>query len=98
MAYIVTIAEAAEGDIREAFLWYEGQQEQLGQRFAEHFEEAVNTLKDFPYKNQVRYGNNRIFFLQTFPFGIHYTITGNNILILGVFHTSLSPDKWKRTQ
>ena len=33
MSYTLSIAQAAEIDIREAFLWYEEKQDNLGTRF-----------------------------------------------------------------
>jgi hypothetical protein len=33
MPYSVKIAHAAETDVRDAFLWYEDQKENLGSRF-----------------------------------------------------------------
>jgi hypothetical protein len=41
MAVTVSISEAAEADVREAFLWYEEQKTGLGEVFRLHFTEAV---------------------------------------------------------
>jgi hypothetical protein len=41
MAVTVSISEAAEADVREAFLWYEEQKSGLGEVFRRHFTEAV---------------------------------------------------------
>lgn len=96
MAYSLIIAQAAEDDIRQAFFWYEDKKEQLGTTFEQHITHAIASIQDNPLKNQVRYGGTRVFFLKKFPFGIHFKVTGNDILIVAVFHTSLSPDKWKK--
>lgn len=33
-----------------------------------------------------------------FPFGVHYKLEENKIIILGVFHTSRSPKHWEIRQ
>jgi toxin ParE1/3/4 len=92
--YSLSIAEAAENDIREAFLWYEKQKEGLGKRFEERINKAVESIQRNPVKTQIRYNNVRIFFLAKFPFGIHFQVIENHILIVAVFHTSQDPEKW----
>lgn len=94
MAYSVSIAEAAEDDIRQAYLWYEKQKESLGNTFEKHVSKAVVSIWSNPLKTQVRYASTRVFYLKKFPYGIHFNVTGKNILIVAVFHTSLNPEKW----
>jgi len=95
MAYALVIAKAAEDDIRLAYLWYEEQKESLGRTFEKHIFKAVDSIRDNPLKMQVRYAATRVFFLKKFPYGIHYNVAGNVILIVAVFHTSLDPINWK---
>jgi len=97
MPYSISIAEAAENDIREAFLWYEDQKDSLGIRFEDHVSKAVNSIQSNPLKTQIRYGNTRIFFLKKFPYGIHFRVdeVGKSILIVAAFHTSKDSEKWK---
>lgn len=98
MPYTVSIAELAEDDIRYAYLWYQEQKESLGSSFKKHISKAVESIQDNPLKSQVRYRDTRVFFLKKFPFGIHFKVSANDILIVGVFHTSLNPKKWKSRQ
>lgn len=95
MAYTVSISEAAEADVREAFLWYEEQKRGLGEVFRLHFTEAVLRIGFAPLEVQVRYGSTRILFLLRFPFGIHFVMRDATVLIVAVFHTSMSPERWK---
>lgn len=95
MAYTINIVEAAEDDIRRAFLWYEKQKENLGSTFKKHIFKAIDSIRDNPLKIQVRYADTRVFFLKKFPFGIHFNVAGNDILIVAVFHTSLDPVFWE---
>lgn len=101
MTYSISIAEAAENDIREAFLWYEDQKDNLGSTFKNHVNKAIDSIQSNPLKTQVRYGNTRVFFLKKFPFGIHFQINAmstdkqeRHILIVAVFHSSQDPKKW----
>jgi len=94
MTYSISIAEAAEKDIREAFLWYEDKKESLGITFEEHILNAVDYIQRNPLKTQIRYGNTRVFFIEKFPYGIHFQIHGNIVLVVAVFHTSQNPEKW----
>lgn len=44
MHYTLSIAQAAEDDLRTAFIWYEEKQEALGRRFADHVNDAFKKL------------------------------------------------------
>ena len=94
MTYSISIADAAENDIREAFLWYEDQKDNLGSTFENHVNKAVDSIQSNPFKTQIRYGNTRVFFLRKFPYGIHFQVDESHILIVAVFHTSKDPKKW----
>ncbi len=94
--YTLSIAQAAEDDLRTAFNWYEEKQEALGRRFADHVNDAFNKIVENPNQFQVRYRNIRICFLEAFPFGIHYRVQADEILVIAVFHTSQNPEKWQK--
>lgn len=94
MTYSISIAEAAESDIQKAFLWYEDQKENLGSIFEVHINKAIDSIQNNPLKTQIRYGNTRVFFLEKFPYGIHFQVYQDYILIVAVFHTAQDPEKW----
>ena len=96
MPYSIKIAHAAERDIRKAFLLYEGQKEDLGNLFEENVYQGINNIQNNPLKFQIRYGSTRISFIGKFPYGIHFQINENEILILAVFHTSQDSEKWEK--
>lgn len=98
MVYSISIAEAAENDIRKAFLRYEEQKVNLGGFFEQYISNAVKSIQGNPLKTQIRYGNTRIFFLEKFPFGIHFRVneTEKHILIVAVFHTSKDAENWRQ--
>jgi len=96
MIYSISIAEAAENDIREAFLYYEENKDNLGTTFEYQVNKAVGSIQSNPLKTQIRYGSTRVFFLNKFPFGIHFLVNKAEqaILIVAVLHTSIDPKKW----
>ncbi len=94
MSYSIDIAEAAEDDVRKAFLWYEKQKDGLGSTFVNHFDNAIDHIQGNPLKTQIKYEATRVFFLKRFSYGIHFQVNGSVILIVAVFHTSQDPKKW----
>jgi plasmid stabilization system protein ParE len=96
MAYSVDISQAAEGDIRNAFLWYEEQKAGLGFDFELHISKAIGSIQSNPLKTQIRYADIRVFFLKKFPYGIHFKVNGSTILIVAVFAAKDDPGKWEK--
>ena len=96
MTFFISIAGAAEDDIREAFLWYEDQKDNLGSLFENYVSKAVSSIQNNPLKTQIRYGHTRIFFMKKFPYGIHFRVneTKKSILIVAGFHTSKDSENW----
>ena len=74
MDYFLTISEAAEDDLRDAFLWYEEQKSGLGGRFEKHMNDCMDDVLKNPLKFQIRYSETHICFLKTFPYGIHFVV------------------------
>ena len=89
--YSLSISEAAELDIRDAFLWYEEQKDNLGLTFEKHISKTIQTIQKNPLKIQIRYNQTRVAFLKKFPYGVHFNVFENEIIIVAVFHTSQSP-------
>lgn len=95
MNYLIEISDVAEQDIRESYLYYANENQSLGLRFEKAIKSTINRIKKFPLKNQIRYSDVRVIYTSKFPFGVHYKILENRIVIIAVFHTSLSPRKWQ---
>ena len=94
MTHSLVLSKAAENDITAAFLWYECERGGLGIIFEKQISKAIESISDNPLKIQIRYNNVRVSFLKKFPYGIHYIVVANKILIIAVFHTSQNSDKW----
>ncbi len=95
MEYTLIITEAAETDIISAFQWYEEQKGSLGADFKIQISKTIQAIQINPLKIQKRYNHIRVIFTKKFPYGIHYKISKNQIIILAIFHTSMNPKKWK---
>lgn len=95
MSFTLEITEEAESEAREAFLWYNEVDHILADRFESELSQAMNSIIDNPNKYQIRYKSIRIKFLESFPYGIHYVVEHETILVLGIIHTLRSPGKWR---
>jgi len=84
-------------DINKAFAWYESKRLGLGDEFIDLVMESVELLCSHPRIAAVRYDDTLTFVLKRFPFMIHYIIDEEReaIVVTGVYHTSMSPKKWK---
>lgn len=65
----------------------------LGISFENSISKTIQQIQKNPLKVQIRYNTIRVAILSKFPFGIHYTVRENEILIIAVFHTSENPAK-----
>ena len=85
-------------DILESVNWYNQAQKGLGIRFLKEVKEKINYIAENPENIQVRYQDVQMAIVKTFPFTIHFRFLKeeNTLWILGVFHTSINPDKWRK--
>jgi len=92
--YQLLISDESRLDILDAFAWYESRRLGLGKDFELCIEAGFNRIQCDPLLFQKKYKNLHIYFIDRFPYGIHYLIEDNSIKVLGVFHTSRNPIKW----
>ncbi len=95
MRYTVYITELAEQEIQFYFDDYNLKREGLGDHFEQEIRQGIEYLKQEAQTIQVRYKTTRIYFLKRFPFGIHFQLTGSDVLIIGVFPMRENPEKWR---
>jgi hypothetical protein len=95
MRYTIDILELAEQDIRDAFLDYESKQDGLGDAFEQEISRCVEYIKQEAQAIQIRQTNIRICFLKRFPFGIHFILENNHVLITGVYAMKDNPFRWR---
>lgn len=96
MTYILEISETALTDVLEILEWYDEISEKLSRRFQIDLNNRFKFLSKYPENFQIRYLKKmRVVPLAIFPYGVHFYLTGNAIFVVGVFHYSLSPKRWK---
>lgn len=96
MNYHLEISAGAENDISASFLWYEDQQNGLGEKFKNNILSTFLIIQKNPFAYQKRYEQVRIAFSKKFSFGVHFSISDYIITIHAVLHTSRSPKIWNK--
>ena len=85
-------------DIQNTVEWYELQISGLGLRYKNQVKKHITSLRKNPYLFSIKYNAIRCRKIDKFPFLIHYKIDDEmkTITVFAVFHTSRSPEIWKR--
>lgn len=94
MEYSLSISSVAEDDLRKAFLWYEDKELELARDFVTQTDHIISAIHQNPLHSQIKYKNLRVRYLDRFPYGFHYQVSGSQILLIAVFHTAMYPEKW----
>ncbi len=96
MNYTVINHKEVKNDVLKVKDWYKSQQKGLEKRFAIEVKITLNYLIKNPLLFQVKYKTVRTAYTAIFPYGVHYHLNekSNTITVLGIFHTSISPDQW----
>lgn len=92
------ILPLANQDIKETAFWYNSKQKGLGKRFVQELRSKVLYICKDPLTIAVRYDEVRCVMLDSFPYMIRFTMDSHQkmIIIAGVFHTALDPERWKK--
>jgi len=94
MVFKIIILPLAEKEIDESIEFYESRSKGLGKQFLLYLKSYLKVLKTnpqlFEIKKQPCF---RELTLVKFPFVIIYEISGNEIIIHSVFHTSRNPQR-----
>jgi len=93
MKYELEIKEEAVFDIKEAYLYYEGQRIGLGQRFLDTLETYLERVQKYPEHFQIKRKPYREAFIKDFPFLIIYEIDATKIIVYAIFNTWQNPNK-----
>jgi len=91
MAYRLILKPEVEGDVEEAYNWYEDQKEGLGEEFLSELTEFYKKIESNPTSFSKAKRSYRQVALKRFPYVIVYEIVKTEIVIYAVFHTSRNP-------
>jgi toxin ParE1/3/4 len=85
VSFSVSIQPRAAQEIETAFAWYEDKNMGLGSIFLKTIAAATERLERAIYRR---------IHLTKFPYALHYTIQGSQVLILACLHARQDPALW----
>ncbi len=91
----ITIRPHALREIEEAWWWYEGRREGLGDDFVLCVEESLEKISRNPKLYPVIHKKIRRAMIRRFPYGILYFLEKDEIVVVGAFHSSRNPNRWE---
>ncbi len=86
----------AKVEIQEAAEYYESCREGLGQVFLDAAETAAHSISLYPLRWRKISGRFRRCLIKKFPYGIIYSVEGDEIFIAAVMHLKRKPGYWKK--
>ncbi len=95
MSKTVIVEPEAEADLRAAYDWYEEQREGLGMDFVLCVEGTLAAIAERPRLFPVIGKKTRRALTRRFPYSVLFVELPDAITVIGVFHTSRSPSRWR---
>jgi len=96
MKYKIIVTLEAEGDLKEAFAWYEDKRTGLGYDFLLQVDVGINFINRNPEIHPIEYKSTRKHVIKRFPYKIIYLVEEVKIIILAVIHGKRKPDLIKK--
>jgi len=90
----VTFNELAERELNDAARYYELEQAGLGAAFITEVLRCTEAIADHPEAGPTVFGTIRRRLCQRFPYGLLYTVAGNELRILAVMNLKRRPGYW----
>ena len=91
----VTWTAHARAELLDAADYYETQRAQLGARFLDEVDRAVERMLAFPHAWPRMSPLSRRIRTRKFPYGLVYQVVGDTTHILAVMHLHRRPDYWR---
>jgi plasmid stabilization system protein ParE len=86
MKFSVLFRSEAERDLIDIEDYYNKVSDKIKRGFFEEFFDTLSFVEQNPELFQIHYKYIRIAPLYRFPYGVHYRITGNKVIIYRVLH------------
>ncbi len=80
----------------EATKWYEDKVKGFGPNLLLNIEATLESILRIPEAYTPTYKNTRRALVRKFPFGIHYIIDKDTIIVLAIFHENRNPKELKK--
>jgi len=90
----VDVLPAAQAELDDAYLWYEAQTTGLGNRFLAEVVHAFGLIQQFPTAWHPLSANTRRCRLKRFPYGVVYSVVGDDVVVLAIAHLHREPGYW----
>jgi plasmid stabilization system protein ParE len=94
--YIIVISEEATLDVAEALEWYKKRSSKLSERLKTEINLGFEYIRKTPFYFQLKFKDVRVYYCNSFPYGIHFIIENETIKVIAVFHTSRDPQNWQK--
>jgi len=86
----------AEAEIAEAGDWYDQRRPGLGADFVRAVDETLAAIKQNPLQYQTVWRQFRRARIGRFPYGLIYSVSDHDIVVLSCFHGRRNPQIWKK--
>ena len=87
---------AAAADVEEAYRWYERQRVGLGDEFLASVQVALEGILLHHDAAPIVYRDTRRILLRRFPYGVHYRLIQDQIVVVACLHAKRNPRVWRR--
>ncbi|MEN9447780.1 MAG: hypothetical protein RJA25_1070 [Bacteroidota bacterium] len=88
----IEIQEEARQELRDALIWYEEQQYDLGYELLQEIRKSISNILQNPTINKITFNDRREAFVNRFPYKIVYTMENDSIIVVyAFFHSSRNP-------
>ena len=92
MSFVIKKLRLAEQDALDAAIWYEKRQTGLGEDFLDEVDRSVRVLSRDALHYRIRFADVRRMPIHRFKFyGIYYTVRGEEVWVLPIFHGRRHP-------
>ena len=86
----------ALADSQQAYEWYEGRRDGLGEEFLQCLDECLLAVRRMPLGFPAVHRRYRRALVRRFPYAVIFKPTRKRIYVYSVFHCSQNPEKWRK--
>ena len=91
----LVVLPQARLELAEASDWYDAKDKRLGDELLHTFQRTLESVLQNPFQYQVIRGRARRANLDKFPYGLIYTVSDSEIVIVLCFHGRRNPKGWQ---
>ena len=91
MTYTLHFLPEVEDDVIDGYFWYEEKAIGLGEEFLRLFYANSSEITSNPLIYRKVYRDFRRRLMRRFPYAIYFKISGNEIIVFGLFHCARNP-------